>query len=149
MQNYQIVTPNWFKIESMKSTKSNNNRKRDPDDSSQPPRKSKKVINENVCPACSLAPNNEIYRFVFHRNNMTDLEVPKFNGIELCLKYHVEGKCKSTCTRAKSHGQLDQPTLVNLRKFVKAVKEKYRAFKAKFRKSDENSESKTEGKPDK
>ena len=127
---------------------SNNNIKRDPDDSSQPPRKSKIVINENVCPACSLAPN-EIYRFVFHRNNMTDLEVPKFNGIELCLKYHVEGKCKSTCTRAKSHGALDQPTLVNLRKFVKAVKEKYRAFKAKFRKSDENSESKTEGKPDK
>ena len=75
---------------------------------------------------------------------MTDLEVPNFNGIELCLKFHVKGKCKSTCTRVKSHGNLDQQTLINLHKFVK---ENYKAFKAKFKKND--SDSKTEGKPDK
>ena len=77
---------------------------------------------------------------------MSNLEVPKSNGVELCLKYHVEGKCKSTCSRAKSHTKLDQPTLINLRKFVKTVKDNYKSFKAKYKRDNESSESQNEGK---
>ena len=79
---------------------------------------------------------------------MSNLEVPKYNGIELCLKYHVEGKCKSSCSRAKSHVNLDQPTLINLRKFVKSVKDNYKSFRAKCKRDNDSSEPQTEGKTD-
>ena len=56
MQTYQIVVPNWFKIETLKSEKKKpRNNKRDADDDFTPQqRKSKPIINEAICPACSL-----------------------------------------------------------------------------------------------
>ena len=70
---------------------------------------------------------------------MTELEVPKVNGADLCLKLRVDGKCRSTCSRAKSHIKLEQPILIELRKFVKKVKENYNAFKTQ-RNTKRNSE---------
>ena len=134
MHNYQIVIPNWFVAESLKSNKNDPNHKRDLDDPNPNPnpKKSKPVINESVDPACALAPN-ETYRFVFHKNNMQNLTVPKVNGTDIYLKFHVEGKCKTTCSRAKTHTRLSPQTLIDLRKLVKSVKEKYNSFKANRR----------------
>ena len=65
MQNFQIVTPNWYKIESLKSSSNGkHNNKRGADDSQPPPKKSIPVINDAVFPACSLAPN-EIFVLFF------------------------------------------------------------------------------------
>ena len=134
MHNYQIVIPNWFVAESLKSNKNDPNHKRDLDDPNPNPnpKKSKPVINESVDPACALAPN-ETYRFVFHKNNMQNLTVPKVNGTDICLKFHVEGKCKTTCSRAKTHTRLNAQNLIDLRKLVKSVKEKYNSFRANRR----------------
>ena len=74
---------------------------------------------------------------------MTNLEVPKVNGADLCLKFHVDGKYRSTCSRAKSHIKLEQPNLIELHKFVKKVKENYNAFKTQHN-AKQNSEEPAE-----
>ena len=130
MHSYNIVVPQWFKIELLNSTKSSKCESKDSDNSDLPPipKKSKPVINESIDAACALSPN-ETYRFVFHKNNTSGLTIPKINGSNICLKYHIEGKCKSTCSRAKTHCKLDSQSLISLRKFVKSVRENYKSFK--------------------
>ena len=81
----------------------------------------------------------------FNRNNMANLEIPKINGVDLCLKFHVEGKCKSTCPRAKTHIPLENAILIVLPKFVKAVWDNYKAFKAKYKKNDKPESTEVEG----
>ena len=132
MHQFQIVIPKWFKLEMDKAilSKSKNKRDRDDDNDQNPGghRKSTPVIN-SVDPACKLD-KNEVYRFVFHKDNMSGLSIPKVNGIDLCLKYHIEGRCKSGCSRAPSHTKLDNQKMIALRKFVSAVKENYNKFRA-------------------
>ena len=135
MHSYQVVIPQWFKLELAKSSKTSSSKKRDLDskdttdlDTTTIPRKGKPVINDSVDPACSLS-SNETYRFVFHKNNLSGLSIPKINGSDICLKYHIEGKCKSNCNRAKTHIKLDSHSLIELRQLVKSVREKYKAFK--------------------
>ena len=146
MQNYQIVTPNWFKVEQQKniSTCPNNKFAKE---HNQPAKKSAPVINEAVCPACTLAPN-ENFSFVFHKNKMKDLEIPKVNGSDICLNFQVEGKYKSTCAWAKSHVKLEPPVQIKLCKFVKAMKENSNAFRAKFRQEESTSAQNAEGETD-
>lgn len=148
MHTYSIVTPQWYKVELLKSSKSSKRDLKDPESAEVPPaqKKSKPVVNESIDAACALA-SNETYRFVFHKHNTNGLSIPKINGSDMCLKYHIEGKCKSTCSRSKTHCKLDSQSLISLRKYVKSVRDNYKSFKEakKLKFSEQNNDSNTDG----
>ena len=79
--------------------------------------------------------------------NTSGLTIPKINESDICLKFHIEGKCKSTCSRAKLYCKLDSQSLISLRKFVKSVRENYKSFKDSKRNKqpDSNNDSTSEG----
>lgn len=78
---------------------------------------------------CINKDKGEVYRFVFHKKNLSGIILPKFNGVDVCLKYHVERRCKSTCARSISHVKLSNSEVIELRKVCKQVRENYVAFK--------------------
>ena len=104
------------------------------------PNKSHPVVNDNIDAACRINKDKgEVYRFVFHKKNLTGINLPNINGVCVCLKYHVEGRCKSTCSRNGSHVKLSNQQVIGLRKVCKQVRENYTAFKdAKNRNNNTN-----------
>ena len=141
--------PQWFKSELAKKKKSDPatpNLKRDRDTDKDPIHpKSQVVINNDVDAACKLNKDKgEIYRFVFHKNNLNGVSFPKVGGCKICLKFHIEGCCKSTCSRASSHIKLEYASLINLRKLCSKVCDNYIAFKTKRKWSIDTNKNKGE-----
>ena len=86
-------------------------------------------MNQNVDNACKLA-DNDRWGAIFHPKNIKDLVLPKINGTDLCLKFHINGRCHSKCARRSTHIPLNNNNLIGLRTYVKKAKENYETFLA-------------------
>ena len=140
LHNYQVVIPQWYKIElAKKKTPEGSGLKRGRDLDDTLPNKSQPVSNDNLDAACRINKDKgEVYRFVFHKKNLSGITLPKFNGVDACLKYHVEGRCKTTCARSGSHGKLTNSEVIELRKVCKQVRKNYLAFREAKNKTNNN-----------
>ena len=47
--------------------------------------------------------------------------LPKFNGSQLCLRYHAKGSCYKNCTRAAMHVKLHGRTKKLYDEFIHAI----------------------------
>ena len=47
--------------------------------------------------------------------------LPKFNGSQLCLRYHAKGSCYKNCVRGATHAKLHGRTMKLYDKFSHAI----------------------------
>ena len=126
MRNYNVNPPVWFKsLIAGKEKITNSGSKRVNTNVNIQPR-IKKTLEENpsLDNACKLN-NGETFGAFFNRHALETLPaLPKIQSTHLCLKYHVLGKCFSTCSRRCTHVNLENDKLIELRRFVQEARAK-------------------------
>ena len=126
MRNYNVNPPVWFKslVAKKEKEKSFTSGSKRSSSSSNNQTKIKKILEENpnLDNACKLNTSKTFGAF-FNRNALESLPaLPKIQSTHLCLKYHVLGKCFSTCSRKCTHVNLENDKLIQLWKFVQEAR---------------------------
>mgnify|MGYP003331564764 FL=1 len=124
MRNYNVNPPVWYKslIAGKERSSSSGSKRISTNVDTQ--QRVKKTLEENptLDNACKLN-NGETFGALFNRHALENLPVlPKIQGTHLCLKYHVLGKCFSTCSRRCTHVNLGNEKLIELRRFVQEAR---------------------------
>ena len=126
MRNYNVNPPVWFKslIAGKDKISTSGSKRVSTSVISQPKIKKTLEENPNLDNACKLHAG-ETFGAFFNRHALENLPaLPKIQSTHLCLKYHVLGKCFSTCSRRCTHVNLNNEKLIELRKFVQEARAK-------------------------
>ena len=126
MRNYNVNPPVWFKSLIAEKEKSSTSGTKWVNTSLNVQLRVKKMLEENpsLDNACKLNAG-ETFGAFFNRHALETLPaLPKIQSTHLCLKYHVLGKCFSTCSRRCTHVNLENEKLIELRKFVQEARTK-------------------------
>ena len=134
MRNYLVQSPTWYKQLTVKKDKDSSSQFRKGSDhhqlSDDNSRRKVPEINQNVDSACKLM-DGERWGAIFHPKNTENASLPKVNNTDLCLKFHINGRCHSKCARKTTHVTLNNSNLIGLRSFVKLARENHAAFLSK------------------
>ena len=124
MNSYHVTVPGWYQRALLEKREKKTKAKEQDTD----PNRKKRALVENKNPdsLCKLKPKEYINK-VFHKDIIQDLNVPKLNGKDICLKYHCLGKCDNKCQRSDSHVELKGNNLIKFRDYVIKAKEKFHA----------------------
>ena len=126
MRNYNVNPPVWYKSLIAGKERSSSSGSKRVNNNAITQARVKKTLEENhtLDNACKLG-NGETFGDLFNRHALESLPtLPKIQSTHLCLKYHVLGKCFSTCSRRCTHVNLENDKLIELRKFVQEARTK-------------------------